>query len=66
MMTLKYFRELNKDLKIVISYQKNKELWKNLEVQFAEHFQKQDYTTVAWNDFDYDYRDDGLGIIQIQ
>jgi hypothetical protein len=63
MQTIKWYKEKNPAMKLMISYQKYKEEWKNLEVKFSEYFGKESFKLVEWNDFDEDYRDQNIGIL---
>ncbi len=64
METIKYYRGRNPALRVVISYQKYVEDWKNLHIKFEEYF-KGEYRLVEWEDFDEDYRDKHIGVIYI-
>ncbi len=48
MKTISHFLALNPQLKIMISFQKNKEQWKNFETCFKEHVGVQ-YRLIGWN-----------------
>lgn len=43
METIRWYRSKNPALKVMISFQKYKEEWKNLAVKFTEYFGKESY-----------------------
>ena len=51
METIKYYKAVNPNLKVMISYQKNHEEWKNLYVKFKEYFGDK-FGVVEWSDLD--------------
>lgn len=46
METIKHYKETNPAMKVMISYQKYKEEWKNLEIKFSEYFGQEKYKLV--------------------
>ena len=47
MNTIKYFKEANSKMKVMVAYQKYNQEWKNLEDKFEQYF-KGNFKTVAW------------------
>ena len=50
-------------MRVMISYQRNKEEWKNLYLKFVEWFGEEKVNFVKWGDMDDNYKDEHLGIL---